>query len=292
MKRLPLTLVLIAAAGLAAAQDVRISLTRPEVTLSTHVTKVFIADPKDKLFVPPRVSEIPNNAYGDLVRLGRNIFVDTQHYARRYVGNGLNCSNCHIGEGRTPGAMPLWAAYNIYPLYRGKNLRANSFPERIGECFRYSLNGLVPTRDSIEMKALIAYAQWLSATVPMRQVMTGRGVPGAPTVREPSPDRGEIIYRYQCAICHGHNGAGVKRADGAGYQFPPLWGSDSYDKGAGLNKLRTGAGFIRANMPPGKGFSLSGQDAMDVSLYLHLQDRPWDPRIGWFSVFMSELADG
>jgi thiosulfate dehydrogenase len=126
----------------------------------------------------------------------------------------------------------------------------------------------------------------------MRMVMAGRGMPGAPTYREPSPERGEVIYRYQCALCHGAKGRGIKKADGRGYQFPPLWGPDSYNSGAGLNVIRTGAGFIRANMPPGKPYSLSGQDAMDVSLYLRLQDRPWDPRVGWFSVLMGDLADG
>lgn len=291
MKRLCIFLLAVTAFT-ANAEDTRVSLLRPKLTLSTHLTETFVADPKDKLFVPPRLADLPKNAYGDLVRRGRDIFVDTQQFARRYVGNGLNCSNCHLSEGRAPHAAPLWAAYNIYPLYRGKNLRANSFEERIGECFRYSLNGLAPTRDSPEMQALIAYAQWLSTNVPMRQVMAGRGMPGAPTYREPSPDRGEVIYRHQCSVCHGAKGRGVKKAGGQGYQFPPLWGPDSYNSGAGLNKLRTGAGFIRANMPPGKPYSLSGQDAMDVSFYLRLQDRPWDPRIGWFSVLMAELADG
>jgi cytochrome c len=82
------------------AQDIRVSLKPPEVTLPTRLTEVFVADPRDKRFMPPRLSELPNDAYGDLVRRGRNIFVDTQRHAKPYVGNGLNCSNCHLSEGR------------------------------------------------------------------------------------------------------------------------------------------------------------------------------------------------
>jgi thiosulfate dehydrogenase len=126
----------------------------------------------------------------------------------------------------------------------------------------------------------------------MRQVMAGRGIPGVKPPREASPDRGEVVYQYQCALCHGRNGEGVARADGLGYQFPPLWGPDAYNFGAGMNKIRTAAGFIKHNMPPGKPGSLTDQDAIDISFYLRMQDRPWDPRVGWFSVLMGDLADG
>ncbi len=290
--QIPLLVVLVSLSASPCAQEPRFSLAVPEVSLSTDLTEVFVADPKDKFFVPPRVVDIPDSGYGDLVRRGRDIFVDTQRYAKRYVGNGLNCVDCHVSEGRKPHAAPLWAAYNIYPLYRGKNLRVNTFTERLQECFRFSMDGLAPTPDSPEIQALSAYAQWLSTNVPTRKVMAGRGFPGVKAPLEPSPDRGKVIYEYQCAVCHGRNGEGVKKAHGPGYQFPPLWGWQSYSEGAGMNKLRTAAGFIKFNMPPGKGGSLSDQEAIDVSFYLNIQDRPWDPRPGWFSIFMPDLADG
>ncbi len=274
------------------AYGLRLSLRPPEVTLDTRYRDTFVAAPGDKLFVPPRVADLPDDAYGDLVRYGRLIFTDTQRYAKRYVGNGLTCANCHLGEGRKVGAAPLWAAYNIYPLYRGKNLRLSWFDERIAECFRFSLAGIAPTRDSREMKALSAYSQWLATNVPQRGIMAARGIPGASPKLEPSPDRGKVVYQYQCAVCHGRNGEGVKRADGVGYQFPPLWGWDSYAEGAGMNKPSTAAGFIKWNMPPGKGGSLTDQEAADVSFYLHIQDRPWDPRMGWFSILIPDLSDG
>jgi thiosulfate dehydrogenase len=294
MRRIAIVLMLVVPPAFAddEAYGLRLSLRPPNVSLDTNFNDQFVAPTEDKLFVPPRIRDLPADAYGDMVRYGRLLFVDTQRYAKRFVGNGLTCANCHLSEGRKPGAAPLWAAYNIYPLYRGKNLRLNWYDERIGECFRFSLDGMSPTRDSPEMKALFAYSQWLSTNVAQRQIMAARGFPGASAKREPSPDRGKVIYEYQCAVCHGRNGEGVRRADGVGYQFPPVWGWNSYATGAGMNKLRTGAGFIKWNMPPGKGGSLTDQEATDVSFYLHIQDRPWDPRIGWFSIFISDLADG
>lgn len=275
-----------------AAPAVRLRIEPPRIGLSTEQTKVFAAAPTERQFVPPRLADLPDNAWGKLVRDGRDIFVDTQRHARRFVGNGLNCSNCHLSEGRMPGAAPLWAGYPLYPLYRGKNLRANTFPERIGECFRYSMDGTAPTLDSREMQALVAYSQWLSTNVPARAVMAGRGVAGVRAPREASHGRGKIVYQNQCAVCHGKNGEGVRRADGHGYQFPPLWGWDAYAKGAGMNKLGTAAGFIKSNMPLGKRGSLTEQEALDVAFYLKIQSRPWDPRMGWFSIFMGEIADG
>ena len=264
----------------------------PRVGLSTRQTEVLAADPHDRQFVPPRLADLPEDGWGELVRYGRKLFVDTQTHGARFVSNGLNCSSCHLSEGRMNGAAPLWAGYPLYPLYRGKNLSANTFQDRIAECFRFSMDGIAPTPDSREMRALVAYAQWLSSNVPTRALMAARGFPGVSAPREASHGRGKIVYQSQCAICHGKNGEGVKRLDGVGYQFPPLWGWDSYASGAGMNKIATGAAFIRANMPLGKRNSLTPQQAMDVSFYLHIQSRPWDPRMGWFSIFVEGPADG
>ena len=274
------------------APPTRLHIEPPSVGLPTRQTETYVADPADRQFVPPRLADLPDDAYGALVRHGRNLFVETQTYAQRYVGNGLNCTSCHLSEGRMNGAAPLWAGYPLYPLYRGKNLRANMFEDRIAECFRYSMDGTAPTRDSQEMLALVAYSQWLSTNAPTRAIMAARGFPGVSAPREASHGRGKIVYQTQCAICHGKNGEGVKRADGVGYQFPPLWGLASYASGAGMNKLATGAAFIRANMPLGKRNSLSPQQAMDVAFYLQIQTRPWDPRVGWFSIVIEGPADG
>ena len=95
-------------------------------------------------FQPPQESELPDNAYGKLVRQGYALFVDTKRLAPQFVGNGLNCSNCHLDQGRLANSAPLWGAYPMYPAYRKKNDKVNTFAERLQGCFQFSMNGGTP----------------------------------------------------------------------------------------------------------------------------------------------------
>ena len=43
--------------------------------------------------------------------------------------------------------------------------------------------------------------------------------------------------RQRCAVCHAPNGVGIRRSlpdTDLGYVVPPLWGSDSFNDGAGM----------------------------------------------------------
>ena len=98
-------------------------------------------------FAPPAEAAIPAGPYGDVVRLGREIFRHTRQNAPAYVGNGLNCVNCHLDAGRLADSSPLWGAYGMYPQYRKKNGHVNSYGERLQGCFMYSMNGKAPPLD-------------------------------------------------------------------------------------------------------------------------------------------------
>jgi len=229
---------------------------------------------------PPDDAQIPSDKYGDEVRLGKKIFTETRTYASRYSGNGLSCANCHLDAGRRANAAPLWAAFGMYPAYRAKNDRSNTFEERIQQCFRFSLDGIAPALDAPEVRALVAYAHFLSRGVPIGVDMPGRGYPQiVNTGYDPNPTRGQQVYAARCAACHGKTGQG-QESPGGGYQFPPLWGMDSYNKGAGLANSELLAGFVKANMPLGQEWSLTDQEALDVAAFINLQLRPWDPRKG------------
>ena len=228
----------------------------------------------------PGEDTIPNDKYGDDVRLGKRIFTETYTYGWRYAGNELSCANCHLDAGRRPNAGPVWAAYGMYPAYVGKTDRNISLEERIQQCFRFSMNGFAPALDAPELRALVSYIHFLSRGVPVGVVMPGRGFPQlVRTGSDPSPQRGADIYQAKCALCHGTDGAGEKKA-GGGYSRPPLWGMDSYNKGAGMANNDTLAGFIKANMPLDQPWSLTDQEALDVAAYINLQIRPTDPRKG------------
>ena len=203
-------------------------------------------------FQPPQQSDLPDNAYGKMVLDGYALFVDTKRQAPQFVGNGLNCTNCHLDQGRLANSAPLWGAYPMYPAYRKKNDKVNTFAERLQGCFQFSMNGgTPPAADSREITALSTYAYWLSTKAPTGVELPGRGYPDVPAPKGGyNLTRGAALYKDQCAICHGDNGQGQKA--GADYVMPPLWGKDSYNWGAGMHRINTAASFIKHNMPLGK----------------------------------------
>ncbi|MGH8116804.1 MAG: c-type cytochrome [Rhodanobacteraceae bacterium] len=229
-------------------------------------------------FTPPPASAIPDDQFGAMVRKGRDIFTDTQKYARQYVGNGLNCENCHLDAGRRPNSAPLWAAYGRYPRYRSKNDKVDTYAERLQGCFRFSMNGKSPPTDGEIITALTAYSYWLATGAPTGKNLKGYGYPtqGFKPAEPPSYARGETVYDKNCALCHGGDGQGQKVA--AEYVFPPLWGPESFNWGAGMGSIKNAAAFIKANMPFSRGGTLSDQDAWDVAYFMDAHERPQDPR--------------
>lgn len=228
-------------------------------------------------FTPPPENALPAGEQGAMVWRGEQIFTDTQKYAHTYVGNTLNCVNCHLDRGRLAGSAPMWAAYVIYPKYRGKNHEVNTLAERIRGCFRYSMNGKPPAADSDAMTALVTYFYWLATGLPTGITPAGQGYPPLkPLGREPDLAHGAKLYAANCALCHGDNGEG-REARGA-QVFPPLWGKESFNWGAGMERISTAAAFIRANMPYGAGNTLSEADAWDVAAFVVSHPRPQDPR--------------
>jgi thiosulfate dehydrogenase len=228
-------------------------------------------------FVPPDEATIPDDGFGKSVKLGRDIFLHTGQYAKAYVGNPLNCASCHMDAGRLANSGPLWGAYDMYPAYRSKNAHVNSFAERLQGCFMYSMNGKAPPLGDDVLVALESYAYWMSRGVPLGKEMPGRGYPKlAKPAQAADFARGEQVFQRECALCHGSDGQGQQAA--GSYVFPPLWGPQSFNWGAGMHELDKAAGFIKANMPLGRGNSLSDQDAWDVAYFMDAHERPQDPR--------------
>lgn len=226
---------------------------------------------------PPPRSAMPDNEFGELARQGERIFNDTQQYASAYVGNDLNCQNCHFDGGRYEKTASLRSAWPMYPAYRGKNQHVNDYAERLQGCFMYSMNGKAPPRDGEVIQALQAYSFWLAKGMPTGEPPEQRGFPEVPAPPEsPSYARGETVFQENCALCHGENGQGQKTADGT-TGFPPLWGAGSYNWGAGMHRISTAAAFIKAVMPLGKP-DLTDQQAWDVALFINSHERPQDPR--------------
>lgn len=94
--------------------------------------------------------------------------------------------------------------------------------------------------DTPEMKAMLTYMQWLSQEVPVGAKIEGQGLKKIDFIlKAADPKKGKAIYMDKCAVCHQENGLGLKNEDstGAYYLYPPLWGDDSYNTGAGMYRL-------------------------------------------------------
>jgi thiosulfate dehydrogenase len=228
-------------------------------------------------FHPPAEETIPDNDYGKMIRLGEQIFNDTGKFAARYVGNDLNCSNCHLDAGRRPNAAPLWAAFIHYPAFRSKTGQVDTLAARLQGCFQFSMNGKPPPQDDPIMTALQTYAAFLAKGAPVGMPVDGSGyLKLKKPAQAPDYARGEQVYAQNCALCHGVDGQGQRAGDRQ--VFPPLWGPRSFNWGAGMHQVSNAAGFIYANMPLGKGRSLSEQQAWDVAYFMDAHERPQDPR--------------
>lgn len=236
-------------------------------------------------WVPPQMKDIPQGEEGDLIRYGALLLTDTsaqlgsgaKDEKMRFSGNNLNCTSCHQDNGTKQFGLPWMGVSQMYPQYRGREDKVAGLEERINGCFERSLNGKAMAVDSREMKAIVAYVNWLSKDLP-------KDAFGLATPKFEGPNRkadvkkGEEVYNRACMSCHGKNGDGYQSAGGSGsYVAPALWGANSYNNGAGMNRLLTTAAFIHSNMPLGTVWNhpaITNEDTYDVAAYLSSKERP------------------
>lgn len=234
---------------------------------------------------PDRLPASPEN---DLIRYGHDIVIQTAQTigplaaepARRFAGNRLACTNCHLNAGLQPFAAPFVSTFATYPMMVSDSVE--SLADRLNGCMTRSLNGKAMPSDSREMQALIAYIRYVGEGSPQGVRVAGMGLkPLAPAAETPDPERGKAVFASVCARCHGAAGQGeLKTPPGTGYAIPPLWGDESFNAGAGMANLEMASAFIRANMPRGVDYRspvLSEQQAWDVAAFLKSQPRPPAP---------------
>lgn len=220
------------------------------------------------------------------IKFGYELFTNTPKYIgpdignkdKAYSGNRLACNNCHLKSGTKAFSAPLIGIINRFPQFRGRENKIGTIEERINGCMERSLNGRTLPPKGEEMQAFVTYLTWLSRFAPESGKVYGQGF-----VKVEIPDRavnlknGKQVFEINCIVCHGSNGQGVKKPDSFTYQYPPLWGKDSYNNGAGMTRVITAAQFIKANMPFGTTYDspvLSDEEAFDVAGYINQQKRP------------------
>ena len=139
------------------------------------------------------------------------------------------------------------------------------------------MNGKAPPEGSDVLMALEAYSYWMATGAPVGARLPGSGY--KKLVKPPQvPDfsRGQAVYESKCALCHGADGQGQR--SGEMQVFPPLWGPQSFNWGAGMHQVDNATAFIKANMPLGQSDRLTDQQAGDVAAFINSHERPKDPR--------------
>lgn len=233
------------------------------------------------------VSKLPDDHYGRLARYGKDLTDRTfahigpqaKNPAMRYAGNNLACSSCHQASATKAFAMPWVGVHASFPQYRAREDEVSTVEERINGCMERSMAGKPLPLDSTELKAFMTYIHFLSKDVPTGAKVEGQGLPPfkAPNRRADTVAGGQV-YAAKCAVCHGTEGQGLRTgAPGEGYTFPPLWGADSFNNGAGMGRLLFASAFIKTNMPLGAQHGqpqLSDDEAYDVAAFMLSHPRP------------------
>lgn len=249
---------------------------KPQVT-NTNVSVI-----PDVWQAPDELS-IPHGEDGDLIRYGKELIAHTSEYLGPRgkvlaMSNGMNCQNCHLDAGTKPFGNNYSAVASTYPKYRPRSGTEETIEKRVNDCFERSLNGDALANDSKEMKAIVAYINWLGKDVPKGESPKGAGlVELAFMDRAASPEKGKMIYEQKCVVCHGAGGEGILNTEGKAWIYPPLWGEKSYNEGAGLYRLSRFAGYVKANMPLGASYSepqLTDEEAWDVAAYVNSLAHP------------------
>ena len=240
------------------------------------------------------LSKLPDNEQSRMIRLGHDLLTNTSEYlgpevpdhSKRYAGTNMSCGNCHRGAATVPYAAPLIGTYSVYPQFQPRFGKMVSLESRINLCFTHSLSGRAIPEDSIEMKAFVAYIEYLSRGVPKGAKLIGEK---EMVVEEPKRAanlvRGEAVFKQQCVACHGDNGLGKRTGtvgDHKGYLFPPLWGADATSESASMFRILSTFQYVYVNMPFGQASwdrpVLSKDDAYDVAGFV--VSHPRHPREG------------
>ncbi|MEP6949868.1 MAG: c-type cytochrome [Ginsengibacter sp.] len=238
-----------------------------------------------------------------LVRLGYDLIENTSYYFGpkgkiAAISNGMNCQNCHIAGGIIPWGNNFSAVIMSYPRVNYRSGKMMSISRRVNDCFERSLNGIAIDTTSHEMQAIIAYMHWIGDDIHITndKKPLGSGIMQLPFLdRAADPAKGKIVYVLTCQRCHGTNGQGQPNRDGSAYMYPPLWGDNSYNTGAGLYRISGFAGFVKNNMPfPGITYDhpeLTNEEAWDVAAYVNSQPRPLNKSKSDFPDISKKLID-
>ena len=217
-------------------------------------------------------SDYPSGELGEVVRLGETLVKQTHEHplTKPFVGNKLNCTSCHLDGGKHATAASFIGVAAAYPAYSPREKSVITLEDRILNCFIRSQNGKRPPHGGTVSVAMAAYITWLSRDTPIAMNPSQPLGPNHLTMLNPGehkPDvkRGRELYIRKCADCHSTDCSGTD--DG-----PPVWGSDSYNDGAGLAQVSKLASWLKVAMPLDD-TTLSNNEAFDIAAFVNSNSR-------------------
>jgi thiosulfate dehydrogenase len=219
---------------------------------------------------PPVVDSTPDDPLEASIYRGLTLVTQTRDSLKAYVGGNLNCTSCHLDEGRRGNAAPLAGAFARFPKYMDRSGAVVTIEDRVNYCFTRSLAGSKLPSDSREMQDIVAYLAFLSKGVPNGEHVRAEGLAKLPELSGDST-RGHALFIDNCGRCHGGDGAGMAPA------FPALWGPKSFSIGASMARQERAASFIKHNMPFDRAGTLTDQQAFDIAAFITSMPRPDSP---------------
>ncbi|MGV3640034.1 MAG: c-type cytochrome, partial [Adhaeribacter sp.] len=233
------------------------AVTLPEASAPVEMEPAAAGPAQEPLWRAPDLAALSATPENDRIRYGRALIAHTAKYlgpqgSVGQITNGMNCQNCHLDAGTKSFGNNYALVASTYPKFRARSGSREDAVKRVNDCLERSLNGQPLPADNKEMQALVAYINWVG-----HQVQPGEKVPGSGLVELPlldraaSPDKGKVVYLQQCQSCHGTGGQGTRLPASPEYLYPPLWGPNSYNNGAGLFRISNFARYVKANMPLG-----------------------------------------
>ena len=234
-------------------------------------------------WIAPKVYNISDTALRTKVEYGSELIAHTAQYlgpngSVLKISNGMNCQNCHLDAGTKIWGNNYGSVASLYPKFRARSGKIENIYKRVNDCFERSLNGSALDTNSKEMQAIAAYIEFLGTNVEKGKKAEGSGFKDLAYLdRATDPEKGKLVYAAKCESCHQANGEGVLNTTKTEFTFPPLWGKDSYNDGAGLYRISNFAKYAKYNMPQGTTYDapqLSDEEAWDVAAYVNSQTRP------------------
>ena len=245
---------------------------------NTNVKKVDIT-----YWTAPDVSSITDVKQKEQIEYGQELIAHTAKYlgprgSVLQISNGMNCQNCHLQAGTAVFGNNYGSVASLYPKFRARSGSIENTYKRVNDCFERSLNGKAIDSVGKEMQAIVAYINFLGTNVEKGKKAEGSGLKDIAFLdRAADPAKGMIVYTAKCQSCHQANGEGFFNNERTEYIFPPLWGKNSFNDGAGLYRLSNFAKYVKYNMPQGvthENPQLSDEEAWDVGAYITSQQRP------------------